>query len=415
MRLRGLNGLVLLALLGGWVPLAAQTVRGRVTDRATGAAVVEGRVLLVTEQRFGIGQAITNDSGAFELTASGPGRYRLQFERPGYRLVITPPFDLKSGEMVDYALQVASLPPFALDTAVVEGQVVPRRMLGFYQRRARAVGEFITRQEFERWHPQVATDIVRRAQVFDLTPNPFYGANGDFREYRIQSRRRTREAFGECPALIYLDDTRLGNARDVNVDDILAVGAIEALEFYEGGTQVPIEYQSNGSECGVIAVWSRLEGGEPPAIAHRIEIGAQLGGHVAGGGVREGRVGAHVSIGLANVFEFYPTFNLFVRGWSGSVVPRSGWQALVSLRARPLGVESPWYVGAGFTTIDVEEGTVADPLFRTGSTQEYAVLLSGLRIPLRWAQPIIEVQLLDPTHPDRAQVHVFTGLAVRLR
>lgn len=395
--------------------LVAQAVRGRVTDHATSVPVADARVLLVTEQRFGVAEFTTNDSGAFQLEAPAPGRYRLQFERPGYRLLITPLFDLKPGETVDYALQVNALPPLALDTAIVEGQVVPRRLSGFYQRRARRVGEFITREEFERWHPQLTTDIVRRAQVFDLRPNPFYGANGDFREYLIQSRRGMRETFGECPPLIYLDDTRLGNARDVNVDDLPAVGAIEALEFYEGGTQVPIQYQSNGSNCGVIAVWSRLEGGEPPAVAHRVEVGAQLGGHLAGGGVQQGRVGAQVSIGLASVFEFYSAFNLFVRDWAGSAAPTSGWQALVSLRVRPWGVNSPWYLGAGFTTIDVEEGQAGDPLFRTGSTQDHAVVLAGARIPLRWARPIIELQLLDPVHPDRTQVHVFTGLAVRLR
>jgi len=407
-------------LVGGWAPLAAQTVRGRVTDRTTGAPVVEGLVLLVTEQRFGVAQFTTNDSGAFQVVASVPGRYRLQFERPGYRLLITPPFDLQSGETVDYVLQVNPLPPFALDTAVVEGQVVPRRLLGFYQRRRQGVGEFITRQEFERWNPSVVTDIVRRAQVFNLVANAGPGPAGDTRTYKILSRRGIPEPFGpqggECPPMVYLDDVRVGNARDINVDDILAVGAIEALEFYEGGTQVPIAYQSSGSNCGVIVVWSRLDGGEAPAaVAHRIEVGAQLGGRVLEGGVQEGRVGAQASVGLAGVFEFYPAFNLFVRDWAGSAIPKSGWQALVSLRARPLGLDSPWYVGAGFTTIDVEGAGVGDPIFRGGSSQDYPVLLTGIRIPVRWARPIIEIQLLDPTHPDRMQVHVFTGLAVRLR
>ena len=75
-------------------------------------------------------------------------------------------------------------------------------------------------------------------------------------------------------------------------------------------------------------------------MAHRIEIGAQVGGHVTDGGVEQGRVGAQVAIGLASVFEFYPAFNRFVQRWSGSAIPASGWQALVALRVRPFGVEA---------------------------------------------------------------------------
>jgi hypothetical protein len=87
----------------------------------------------------------------------------------------------------------------------------------------------------------------------------------------------------------------------------------------------------------------------------------------------------------------------------------------VSLRARPLGATSPWYLGGGFTTIDVRAASGGDPLTRSGDTREHTVLLTGIGIPLRWARPLIEVQVLDPAHPDQAQVHLYTGLAVRLR
>lgn len=40
------------------------------------------------------------------------------------------------------------------------------------------------------------TDIVRRAQVFNLVGNPGYGANGDFRSYEILSRRAPRNRWG---------------------------------------------------------------------------------------------------------------------------------------------------------------------------------------------------------------------------
>jgi hypothetical protein len=394
-------------------------VRGRVTERLTGAAVAGGWVLLVTEQRFGIAESTTNDTGGYEVVAPQPGRYRLQFERPGFRLLVTPLFTVQAHETMDFALQVDTLPPFALDTAVVEGQMVPRRLRDFYQRRARGFGAFLTRQEFERWHPSEVTDIVRRAPVFVVEANPLFGISSDTRRFKILSRRGAQEPIGpvggECPPLIYVDDALLGNARDVNVDDVLFPDAIDALEFYEGGTQVPVEFQSNGSSCGVIAVWSRVEATQRAGLPHQVELGFQLGGRLAGSGLQEGRVGAQAIVGLAGVFEFYPAFNVFVPAWAGSEVPgETGWQVLVSLRARPLGLRSPWYVAAGITTISLRDASAGDPLFQARSSNDYAVLLTGVRLPVRGLHPLIELQVIDPTHPARGQVHVYTGATIRL-
>lgn len=400
--------------------LSAQTIRGAVTDRTSGRAIAGGQVLLLTEQRRGAAQATTNDSGRFVLVAPGPGRYRLQFAAPGYRLLITPGFEVRAGEALDYLLAVAPLPPVALDTAVIEGRPVLRYLAGFYQRRARGLGTFVTREEFERYHPLVTTDIVRRAQVFDVVANPVRSAGGDYRQVRIQSRRGVPYGFGpvagECPPLLFLDGTLAGNARDVDVDDLVAVGAIEAVEFYEGGVQVPAEFAANGANCGVIAIWSRLEGGEPAIGEHRIELGAQLGGQWQDGGLVYGRAGLHAAIGLLGPVEFYPAVNFLVEGWSGAARPRAGWQLLIALRGRPLGTRSPAYLGGGLTMLDAtEDRQIGTGLVSREISEEHFALLAGVAVPLPLLRPAIELHLVNPWHPDRAELQVFTTLAVRVR
>ena len=88
---------------------------------------------------------------------------------------------------------------------------------------------------------------------------------------------------------------------------------------------------------------------------------------------------------------------------------------LLGIRARPLGMNSPWYVGAGLTTIDLRDDSYTDPLFRTTSSHDYSLLLMGVRLPIPWARPLVELQVLDPLHPDRAQFHVYTGATVQVR
>ncbi len=66
----------------------------------------------------------------------------------------------------------------------------------------------------------------------------------------------------------------------VGFDEILAVGTIDAMEFYEGGVEVPTEFASQGSNCGVIVVWSRMESRDVAQGDHRIDLGAQVGAQV---------------------------------------------------------------------------------------------------------------------------------------
>jgi hypothetical protein len=408
--LRGvLLGVLASCAAGG---LAAQTVRGTVTARTSGAPVSQGTVLLLRAGGPVLSQASSDDQGHFTLSAPEPGSYRLQFQRPGYRLLITAPFSLAASETLDYTLQVTALPAYELDTAIVKGQAVPRYLEGFYQRRAEGFGEFLTRKEFDRWNPHTVVDLMRRAQAFTIYMNPRRGVGGDYREFVISGRRSVQypkgPVAGECPPLIYLDGALLGNTHDVDVDDVLSVGAIEALEFYEGGVEVPTEFQANGSSCGVMAVWSRADAGTVAVGRHRIELGAQLGAVVSAGRLQLGRAGGHGAVELVGGVDFYTAINGLVTSWSGGAVPRPGWELLLALRGQPLGARTPWYLGGGFVLLNTRQDV--------GQSEERDLaVLTGITLPLPVLQPMLEVQLLSPFHPASARARVFTGLSAQLR
>ncbi len=275
----------------------------------------------------------------------------------------------------------------------------------------------MTREEFERYFPQQVTDIIRRAQAFDILPNRNRGLAGDTRSLVITSHRAVGlpygPAGGECPPLIFVDGTFVGNARDADIDALLAVGTIEAIEFYEGGVEVPGEFMRNGSSCGVVAAWSRMEGGEGPSAIHRVQVGSQIGGRVAGDGLEAGRAGVQASVGVIGRFEVHTALNLYLVGLHGPATPLTGWQVTLALRVRPLGAASPWYLGAGGMSTSLREPS-ANP-FSTVSTDDHQVLLTGINLPVFFLRPMLEVDWLDPLTPSRGQVQVFTGLTVRLQ
>ena len=70
----------------------------------------------------------------------------------------------------------------------------------------------------------------------------------------IRSRRGGRN---QCPPLFFLDGQAVGNAIDVNIDNFVNVNQVSAVETYSGVAQTPIEFTRTGSECGVIAIWTK--------------------------------------------------------------------------------------------------------------------------------------------------------------
>jgi carboxypeptidase family protein len=91
-------------LLAGLAPavLSAQTVRGTVTDRSSGAAGAGAVVILlrdITDSTVGERSVLADGSGVFSIVAWGPGTYRLAVRRIGRVPFLSEPLVLKEGEV----------------------------------------------------------------------------------------------------------------------------------------------------------------------------------------------------------------------------------------------------------------------------------------------------------------------------
>lgn len=102
-------------------PLAAQAVRGQLVDRSNGFPIGGAFVVLVDQQGAEVGRALTADAGTFLIRAPGPGAYRLQSKRIGFRMKESPPIVLAEGQTVSYRLEVEAVPA-RLPPVVVEGR-----------------------------------------------------------------------------------------------------------------------------------------------------------------------------------------------------------------------------------------------------------------------------------------------------
>lgn len=404
-------GLLVLAFVR---PLSAQSIQGQVLDRSAGNAPVRAGTIRLLDVHGEVTRVSLDVNGRFNVTAPEPGRYWLRFESPGYRMVLSSGIDLAPRATVSYSIQTQAVAPAELDTVVVEGRGVPVRVAPFYERRARPTGggEFFTRQEFERWNPAEVTDVIRRSRGFTVVPNPGYSVGGDFRRNVVINNRIGMYLGSSCPPLVYIDGMYMGSSAQFDLE-FVDVNAVEGVEIYNSIASLPLEFSRQGSDCGVISIWTRVSTDVAQSSWRHIDFGPQLGARFGEQGVRDARLGGQMSLGVGPI-ELQGAANIIVPLLGRGVgEAHTGWQIVGSARIRPLGRRSAWYLGPGFSSVDVNQYGRSTP-FVEPVQENHFVALTGLSLPLGLTRrTFMEFHLLSPFSSER-QVHGFAGLMWRV-
>lgn len=212
-------------------------LEGRVIDDRSNQPVAGAEVRLETVPNV----QITNAEGAFGFGRIPPGTYAVEIKHIAFITVLdTLEVDLSTS--VAATIRVAQgVIPLAPITVLVRSLVLERA--GFYERRDRNSGHFVTRQQVEELKPLQSSELLRRIP-----------------SVRLQRGRDgvTALARANCPFRFVIDGVRTGP--DFSID-LISTGDIEGLEVYLGPSQVPGEFSSFGSDmggtCGVIVIWTR--------------------------------------------------------------------------------------------------------------------------------------------------------------
>ncbi|MFQ5704014.1 MAG: carboxypeptidase regulatory-like domain-containing protein [Gemmatimonadales bacterium] len=107
----------------------AQTVKGTLIHRSTGAPVAGAYVVLLDRDSVEVTRALTNPLGMFTINAPRGGSYRLRTERIGYRSVVSSVFTLDQGQILERQFRVEPV-LVRLATATIEGDALQCRVIG---------------------------------------------------------------------------------------------------------------------------------------------------------------------------------------------------------------------------------------------------------------------------------------------
>jgi hypothetical protein len=195
--------------------------------------------------------ARTDSAGRFLIRALDPGTVSVAVRRIGY----TPQafdFRLHGGGDIDSIAVTMPVNITVLDAMHTDASMARRYadLEGFYERRVRGPGVFLTRDEIMARHTNELSETLREVaglQIVRLRS----GEQG----LRFPS---ASSASHDCPPQYWVDGQRVKGA---DIDNFPATD-IEGIELYQGPSTTPMAFSQtrNLATCGTVVIWTRVPG-----------------------------------------------------------------------------------------------------------------------------------------------------------
>lgn len=223
-------------------------------------------------------------AGGFRFPRVPPGTHKLTARRLGYQAFET---DIRVGSAGPSLVRVVLLPLQRLDSVEVVATPLDNALLQFEEHRRVGLGKFVTRAELAKLEGLRTVSAVRPlsgVQVFGNSNNSFINSKRAPKpEDCLPPARGPQEVVSRLPlttgqifydpdlaerrqgiacvcyAQVYLDDQLMNPGKPTPPFDInqIPVAGIEAIEWYSGPSQTPVQYTRLNSACGVLVIHRR--------------------------------------------------------------------------------------------------------------------------------------------------------------
>ena len=264
----GLTLILVVALAGTARPQAV--VRGRIRADSSRASIPFA-IVEVRDLARSIQASIT---GLYQLSDLPAGSHTLVARAIGYQ-PLTVPLDLAVGDTLDVdLLLLKSVTELAtLDVTAKADRPVIGKMAGFAERRKAGFGRFYDLAAIQKeGDGAVLANVLRQTAGVIMIPLPYpcsglAAASG--RGVGSIELPAGMTCLGKplrlaCYFTIVIDGVRIWTWGDPDPPNVETIGLsdIEGLEIYRGPSEMPPQFLTAGSACGVIQLWTRT-GGTP--------------------------------------------------------------------------------------------------------------------------------------------------------
>ena len=225
--------------------LGGQTIRGKVTQANTNEPVPVATITLLTGESTPTAVTVkTDETGGFVVVAPEPGVYRVLAVTPGFRPGLTPAVELAAGDEINLAWTLAPDTVRLRPVVVTASNRRPAGPLGgLAARQRRGFGHLITKEQIESRAASRVSDLLATVPGLRIRPTRWASVNDVL-------------STSGCRPQVYLDGVRYP-LRGETIDQIVSPSMLQAIEVYPHAAEVPAEFSGPGSECGVLALWTK--------------------------------------------------------------------------------------------------------------------------------------------------------------
>jgi hypothetical protein len=233
---------------------APSRVTGRVLDVDTGRPVRGATVRL-----DGIpGERVSDEGGRFRFQGVGRGRHGLEVAHLAYGVARDSLRVDGTGRALEVEVRLAGgAIPLEPIVVTVESRPISGTLRTVYDRidrvRRMGGGTVFDRADIERRNPTQLTRLLDEVRGFNvemrwLTP--------------VITSTRAVSGLGTCVTTVWIDGIKVisgGGTGDVdlNINGVVMVSNIEAVEVYHASGRIPGEFSGSDAGCGVVLIWTR--------------------------------------------------------------------------------------------------------------------------------------------------------------
>ncbi|MFQ5690290.1 MAG: carboxypeptidase regulatory-like domain-containing protein [Gemmatimonadota bacterium] len=217
---------------------------GELIDAGTGEPVEAASLSI---EKLGLG-VLTDSRGRFQLTDVPVGSYSLAIQHVAYG-VQTASVEILPDQVIRVEIRLSAA-PISVEPLTVMIDVRPQWLVkaGFYERRERGLGQFISPEELEKRQIRHFSQVLENIPGLQLRrlckPHCYYVLG------------MTTSAY--CLPTFYLDGRKLWLPVIADLNSITSAHDVAAVEVYRGISQTPASFYG---PCGSIVVWTKRAAG----------------------------------------------------------------------------------------------------------------------------------------------------------